>query len=385
MQRWAVGSQKPKPGGKQGKKGIPTPPGAENPPTVNIAVSRVLPVALQRLLIMGDAQRLPRWYEDAVASNGELFEGMCLRVAVVEAGRLDLPVGYQCLGMFDPWCPCSWCEDRHQKFVAKQLKIEETSMSSAAREASAERCPVNGVAREASAERCPAADASRRLYEDRRQIDQQASGGSPQNARRSEEAQSTADASQDEAWYTFNWIQLAKERFAVRRPMFNDILMRLGHVQPSVDAFADSRLHLMDRWWGPGSEVPDSMLVSWKNEPLLWCNPPFSMMGEVVDKLLRDRARAVLIMPHWTNQQWFLDVERITICSMFYRRKTMMFETDNGMMPGTPWAIWALLVDGNVWNQRWGMEEYDPDQEKFDTSESSYRRDRRKKKKAKRG
>ena len=48
------------------------------------------------------------------------------------------------------------------------------------------------------------------------------------------------------------------ESYAVRRPMVDDILLRLNVDKPSVDGFADSQLHVIDRWWGPESAVPDA-------------------------------------------------------------------------------------------------------------------------------
>ena len=71
------------------------------------------------------------------------------------------------------------------------------------------------------------------------------------------------------------------ERYAVRKPMFNDIIMRMGVGYPKIDMFGDSELHLCDVWWGPGSGVPDAMEVDWRDRPLMWCNPPYSMLEDV--------------------------------------------------------------------------------------------------------
>ena len=48
------------------------------------------------------------------------------------------------------------------------------------------------------------------------------------------------------------------ERYAVRKPVMDVILFRLKSDTPTVDAFADSDLHVLPRWWGPGSTVPDA-------------------------------------------------------------------------------------------------------------------------------
>ena len=91
------------------------------------------------------------------------------------------------------------------------------------------------------------------------------------------------------------------ECYAVRRPIWNDALLRLGGEIPSVDGFANPQLHLLDRWWGPGSSIPNSLEVPWGEEPLLWLNPPFSLLPQVIHKLKKDRARAIVVFPHWEN------------------------------------------------------------------------------------
>ena len=69
------------------------------------------------------------------------------------------------------------------------------------------------------------------------------------------------------------------ERYQVREPVVHDMLHKLGDLRPSVDAFADSGLHLFPKWWGPGSEAPDVFQTNWgENDQLLWCNPPFSKL-----------------------------------------------------------------------------------------------------------
>lgn len=171
----------------------------------------------------------------------------------------------------------------------------------------------------------------------------------PRDAR-TQDARPQYDAHVD-AVAVFRWIQQVGERYMVRRPFYNDILTRMGKVVPTVDSFADAQLHLLTRWWGPGSDVPNAFDVPWGSEALLWCNPPFSRMGEVVAKIKLDQARAVLIAPNWKNQDWFDELPEITIKRYFYPKGTRMFEVEDGPVGGTPWPVWALLVDGaKCWN-----------------------------------
>ena len=64
-----------------------------------------------------------------------------------------------------------------------------------------------------------------------------------------------------------------REDYAVRREVFEDILLGLGVPNPPVDAFATESNHLCPVWWGPGGEQENAFVQSWKGE-FLWMNPP---------------------------------------------------------------------------------------------------------------
>lgn len=163
------------------------------------------------------------------------------------------------------------------------------------------------------------------------------------------------------------------ECYAVRRPMYNDIVARMGSGLPTVDVFSNSQLHLVDRWWGPGSPIPDSFQVYWGQEPLLWLNPPFSLLGKVVQKLEADKARGILICPHWTSEEWYPKVKKMSTKSYFYKRGTLLFEDAEGSMPGIRWPVWALLVNGADLSQP-------PDERQWRISQGAARRYRRRNK-----
>jgi len=156
--------------------------------------------------------------------------------------------------------------------------------------------------------------------------------------------------------------------------MMSDIILRLKYGWPSVDVFADCQIHVCERWWGPGSLLPDAFTVHWGSEPLLWLNPPFTLLNRVVSKLKSDRAVGILIMPHWTNQPFFEEVKPYIVRKYFYRKGTMMFETESGTVGGTPWPVWALLVD--TYEDGWMPADLEHSQ--FERTRSSTRRWRKK-------
>ena len=108
------------------------------------------------------------------------------------------------------------------------------------------------------------------------------------------------------------------ERYMVRQPIVHDILMRLRAGTPTIDGFGDDKLHVWPRWWGPGSvEAEDAFTMNWSKEPLLWLNPPFTLLNAVVQKLQEDQAVAILVMPHWCNQEFYEAVKPLIVRNHF--------------------------------------------------------------------
>ena len=87
------------------------------------------------------------------------------------------------------------------------------------------------------------------------------------------------------------------------RESFFQILSRFG--APTVDAFAGTGNQQLERFWSrypdPEAAATDAMAQSWRptDEPLLYINPPLPLMHAVINKVLRDRAEAVIVAPDW--------------------------------------------------------------------------------------
>ena len=76
-------------------------------------------------------------------------------------------------------------------------------------------------------------------------------------------------------------------------------------------------------------------------------NPPYSRMREVVGKIERDGARAILLVPHWPSEGWLQHIAPYVQKRYCYPAGTQVFE---GTGP-VRWPVWALLVNGRrkVW------------------------------------
>ena len=94
-------------------------------------------------------------------------------------------------------------------------------------------------------------------------------------------------------------ITRSSERWTVRTAQVENIVQQLHVEYPVLDMFADRKNHRFVEWWGPGGRIQDAFTQDWGGVSLKWCNPPYSMLTEVVDKLIADKAYVILIAPRW--------------------------------------------------------------------------------------
>ena len=137
--------------------------------------------------------------------------------------------------------------------------------------------------------------------------------------------------------------------YAVQQTRVREIIEGL-QVRPTVDAFSESTTARFERWWGPGSlEAEDAFEKLWTDE-LLWINPPFGLYYRVLDKLVKDKAHAVLIMPEWPNQSFYTQAKALEIASMRFDCNSSFFETSGRPLPYLRWPVQAILVCGDRGN-----------------------------------
>ena len=135
------------------------------------------------------------------------------------------------------------------------------------------------------------------------------------------------------------------EGYAVKREQVERILSSLG-VSPKVDAFSNKARRRMVRGWGPESpEGENAFSKNWGSD-VLWLNPPFKLYGEVVEKIQKDGAHAVLVVPEWPRQNWYPIVKSLEVKGMRFPEGTELFEMPEGKPKGTNWPVEALYVCG---------------------------------------
>lgn len=88
---------------------------------------------------------------------------------------------------------------------------------------------------------------------------------------------------------------------------FNELKSKLG--EPDIDMFASRLNHKTTHYiaWrpDPGAVAIDAVTIDWSHYNLIYCFPPFSLIGKVLQFIQESKTTAILVYPHWPTQFWY--------------------------------------------------------------------------------
>ncbi|XP_070607583.1 uncharacterized protein [Erythrolamprus reginae] len=100
----------------------------------------------------------------------------------------------------------------------------------------------------------------------------------------------------------------------LHQDLFHQISLKFG--LPVLDLFAtEANAHLprfFSRFPSPGAEAINALRSPWP-PGLLYAFPPIPILPDVIHKVLSERARVILIAPHWPRRPWFADLQQLSI------------------------------------------------------------------------
>ena len=98
-----------------------------------------------------------------------------------------------------------------------------------------------------------------------------------------------------------------KTEWSLNDSLFYQICEKFG--VPSIDLFASRLNAKLDRYcsWepDPGAIYIDSLMYDWSKECLGFAFPPFAIIHKVLQKMIKQEAELILIVPFWVSQPWF--------------------------------------------------------------------------------
>ena len=86
--------------------------------------------------------------------------------------------------------------------------------------------------------------------------------------------------------------------------------------KPDIDLFA-SRLNAQFPNYcsyrpDPGAKYVNAFTIKWDTSQF-YCFPPFSYILQVIQKIILEKARGILVVPNWATQPWYPLLNRILI------------------------------------------------------------------------
>jgi hypothetical protein len=101
------------------------------------------------------------------------------------------------------------------------------------------------------------------------------------------------------------------------------------------------------------------MKHSWTNERG-WANPPFALIGRVLQKVRAEKTSIILVAPLWPAQPWFANLlGMITDIPMILPRSDQLFQHPmlhkNGKSMNPDWATVAWKISGDLSKQETAM------------------------------
>ena len=79
----------------------------------------------------------------------------------------------------------------------------------------------------------------------------------------------------------------------------------------------------------------------------MWMNPPYRDWDDVIEKIKKDRAHAVLILPQWPVRPWSKVAKAMQVRMVFIPKRTYLFQLRGKACRPTHWPVEAMLVCGH--------------------------------------
>ena len=133
------------------------------------------------------------------------------------------------------------------------------------------------------------------------------------------------------------------EEYSFRQKAFHQAVESLGVGVPLLDVSASHKNSQCVEYWGEGD---DAFSKSWAGKGLLWVNPPFSRLDEVVNKITTEAAKCLLVCPDWPGTKWFKVAQKNMTKAPFFQTGSRIFQTADGNVGPTRWGVWVFYFEG---------------------------------------
>ena len=138
---------------------------------------------------------------------------------------------------------------------------------------------------------------------------------------------------------------VATEEYRVRKHVVQEVWQKWKMNKKLIDAFANKYNNQFSDWWGLEK---NAWAQDWKYPPLLWVNPPFPVLMDVMDKIREDGAHVVAVLPGWYNKKWYIKAKQMQVDEIVYGSGTKVFELYGRPSASARWNVHIMLLCGHV-------------------------------------
>jgi len=123
-------------------------------------------------------------------------------------------------------------------------------------------------------------------------------------------------------------------------------------IQPEVDLFASHRQHQLPRCYAAdpndqNAEGYNALNFCWTSEVTVYLNPPWFLLEEVVDKIIQDGTRVLLVTPRWPEREWYRKLRKLRRERRYWRQS--LYLDESGRLQLAPaWAMVVTFIPGTT-------------------------------------
>lgn len=133
--------------------------------------------------------------------------------------------------------------------------------------------------------------------------------------------------------------------FSLAKYAYQEITLKFG--TPEIDLFAsrvNTKCHKYVSWKrDPGAWCVDAFTFDWEKFQF-YAFPPFSLVTRVLQKIRRDRARGIVVVPYWPAQPWFPVFMKMLIKEPIYFQPNKYLLLSSSKEPHPIWDRITLVA-----------------------------------------
>ena len=136
-----------------------------------------------------------------------------------------------------------------------------------------------------------------------------------------------------------------------RTHALNKIGVPLDWIQVDLFASSSNNMHPLYITVDMNAFTFNWSLLCTKPHQVLWANPPFSLLNEVLTKIVLEPCRVVLVTPVWQDHPWWQPLDKLTVARHYIPPQTGIYQRSHTqpILPGPHWATAISLVDSVHW------------------------------------